>query len=65
MNIYEENGYKNRKDYLQSVADNYGIDIDKVYALAYMLGAGEDFDGLISAIEDYLSMSPIINFDYI
>jgi len=65
MNIYEENGYENRKDYLQSVADNYGIDIDKVYALAYVLGAGEDFDGLICSIQDYLSMSPIINFDYI
>lgn len=25
-NIYQENGYENRKDYLKSVADEYGID---------------------------------------
>ena len=44
MNIYEKNGYENREDYLQSVADNYSINIDSVYALADALGSGEDFD---------------------
>lgn len=64
MNIYEKNGYENRADYLQSVADNYSINIDSVYDLASVLGSGEDFDGLICAIEDYRTMSPIINFDF-
>lgn len=54
MNIYEENGHKNRDDYLQSVADNYGVNIYDVKNLAYMLGASEDFDGLICALGEYM-----------
>ena len=65
MNIYQKNGYENRAEYLQSVADNYSINIDSVYDLADVLGSGEDFDGLICSIEDYQTMSPVINFDYI
>jgi len=65
MNIYEENGYENRAEYLEALAFDYDIDIDKVYALAYVLGANEDFDGLVCSIEDFITMSPIINFDYI
>lgn len=53
MNVYQENGYKNRKDYLNCLADDYGVDVDTVYALAGVLGANEDFDGLVSALEDY------------
>jgi hypothetical protein len=52
-NIYKENGYENRKEYLESLADDYGIDYGTVAMLANMLGASEDFDGLISALEDY------------
>lgn len=52
-NIYQEQGYKSRKDYLESLADNYGVPLHIVYASAGMLGSNEDFDGLINAIEDY------------
>ena len=52
-NIYHERGYKDRKDYLNSLAEEYDIDKTIVYALASMLGASEDFDGLISSLEDY------------
>ena len=52
-NIYQENGYENRKDYLKSVADEYGIDLGIVCLLADVLGPNEDFDGLISALEDF------------
>lgn len=52
-NIYKENGYENRKEYLESLSDDYGIDYGTVAMLASMLGASEDFDGLISALEDY------------
>ena len=65
MNIYEENGYENRTEYLKALAFDYDIDMDKVHALAYMLGPDEDFDALICFIEDYLHMSPVINFNYI
>lgn len=47
--IYEQNGYKNRQDYLDSLAEEYG---DEVYFLADLLGESEDFDGLIVSLED-------------
>ena len=53
QNVYQENGYKNRVDYLRCMAEDYGVPFDTVIALAGMLGRGEDFDGLITALEDY------------
>jgi hypothetical protein len=41
-----------RKEYLDNLADEYGIDKYTVYALADMLGESEDYDGLISTLED-------------
>ena len=55
-NVYIHNGYKSRKDYIMSLADNYGIEPMVVFEMAEMLGANEDFDGLVSSLED-LSMS--------
>ncbi len=52
MNIYQENGYKSRKDYLQSLAEEYGVDYQSVACLAALLGSSEDFDALVSAVED-------------
>ena len=52
MSIYQQYGYKNRADYLKELANQYGVDIAMVYALADMLGEGEDFDGLINALEE-------------
>ena len=51
-NIYQENGYANRDDYLTCLSEDYGISIEDVYSLAEMLGEHEDFDGLVSALED-------------
>ena len=51
-NIYQKKGYKNRKDYLECLAADYGVPIATVYALASVLGEDEDFDGLISSLED-------------
>lgn len=56
MCIYKENGYENRTEYLENLASNYGVDITAVYSLADMLGPNEDFDGLVSGIEDYMDM---------
>ena len=52
MSIYTENGYKNRRDYLDSMAEEFGVDRETVYALASVLGSSEDFDGLICELED-------------
>ena len=51
-NIYKQRGYRNRKDYLVSIADEYGIEESTVFFVANILGEAEDFDGLISTIED-------------
>ena len=54
--IYVSKGYKNRKDYLKSLAEEYGVDYSVVRTLAYTLGKNEDFDGLISELNDYVNM---------
>ena len=51
-NVYRENGYDSRDDYLQSLADDLGIPLDAVLSLAEVLGPDEDFDGLVSSLED-------------
>lgn len=48
-NIYQEYGYASREDYLSSLAEDYGVELDTVKALADLLGPNEDFDGLASA----------------
>lgn len=41
-----------RKEYLNNLAEDYGVSKSTVYALASMLGPDEDYDGLVSALED-------------
>jgi len=53
MSIYTDNGYTSRRDYLDSLADDMGIDRTTVYMMAQMLGPSEDFDGLVTSLEDY------------
>ena len=55
-NIYQENGYADRDNYLTCLSEDYGVPIESVYSLAEMLGEHEDFDGLVSALEDIESM---------
>ena len=55
-NAYIQNGYKDRDDYLQCMSDEYGVPLEVVHSLADMLGEGEEFDGLISALEDAENM---------
>jgi hypothetical protein len=47
--VYEIAGYKNRQEYLNCLAEDYG---EAVYAAAELLGEMEDFDGLVSFCED-------------
>ena len=50
--IYEVHGYKDRAEYLQHLSDEYGVPIDTVEAIAETLGETEDFDGLVTALQD-------------
>ena len=49
MSVYTENGYANRKEYLDELREEYGALVD---ILISVLPASEDFDGLITALED-------------
>ena len=51
-NIYQQNGYADRDNYLTCLSEDYGVSIEDVYSLAEMLGENEDFDGLVCALED-------------
>lgn len=53
MQVYQEQGYEDRDDYLMSLASDFCVSEDIVFALADMLGSEEDFDGLVTALEDY------------
>lgn len=50
MSIYSENGFTNRKEYLDSLREEYGS--AKVDALLTVLPPSEDFDMLVTALED-------------
>ena len=41
-----------RKQYLTELADDYGIDINTVLALADAFGPSEDYDGLVTTLDD-------------
>lgn len=53
MSTYTDLGYKNRKDYLSSLSDDYNIPIDEVECLADILGEEEDFDLLVTTLESF------------
>lgn len=48
---FQANGYESREYYLQCMADDYGVPLEVVVAIADIM-PGEEFDGLIVALED-------------
>lgn len=52
QNIYVEKGYTCRINYLECISKDYNIDLDIVFSVAYVLGPDEDFDGLISVLNN-------------
>ena len=50
MSIYTDKGYKSREDYLNSLANDYDVDINLVLIAATMLGDKQDFDRLVSTV---------------
>ena len=50
--LYLEHDCETREEYLQMLADDNGLDLGAVQALADVLGPTEDFDGLVTACED-------------
>ena len=52
MSVYIENGFKNRHEYLENLAEDFGTDKNTVFMMAEFLGQNEDFDGLLTMLED-------------
>ena len=48
---YQAHGYANRGEYLNSLRDTYGV--EAVNALSSIMPESEDFDGQVTALEDY------------
>lgn len=53
QSIYIDNGYDSRTHYLRSMSEDYAVPMPVVSALAEIYCEDEDFDGLVSALEDY------------
>jgi len=49
--IYRQNGYTSRQDYLNQLAEDYVTDPETVQALATILGPEEDFDQLPAELQ--------------
>lgn len=56
MSIYQEQGFEDRRDYLQSLAEDFGLSYEDVVLVADTLGENEDFDGLVVGLEDLAGM---------
>ena len=56
-NPYLEKGYSSRAEYLLALAEEYGMEQHDVALLAGTLGPQEDFDGLISTLEDFTAFA--------
>jgi hypothetical protein len=54
--IYKEHDCEDRDEYLANLADDYGVSPSVVGMLADVLGPNEDFDGLVTELEDYMEM---------
>ena len=52
-NIYVENGFDDRNAYMEYLADLNGIPVSYVWDIANVLGQEEDFDALVTTLDDY------------
>lgn len=52
MTVYQEMGFENRRAYLESLAQEHGLPLETVLLAASLLGPSEDFDGLVTTLED-------------
>lgn len=53
LNEYQKQGFVDREEYLKNLAADFGVSYSTVKYLADALGSNEDFDGLVTELEDY------------
>jgi hypothetical protein len=51
---YNAQGYKDRDEYLASLVKDYGVEIANIRVIADVLGPSDDFDSLVSELEDFV-----------
>lgn len=56
-NSYQEHGFLNRDNYLTMLAFDYDVDEETVFELASIHGEEEDFDALLTLLDDYVMIS--------
>lgn len=56
LDRYRDEGADSRYEYLLNLAEINDVPMDVVLTLIDVLGPEEDFDGLVSMIEDYSAM---------
>ena len=49
---WSDTEWKSRNEYIEDMADTFGIDYESAHALADILGDEELFDGFLTALED-------------
>lgn len=49
---YRAAGFEDRASYLRDLADGFGLSVSTVVMAAELLGPSEDFDGLVTTLED-------------
>jgi hypothetical protein len=54
MSDHTENGNKSRTRYLEGLAKIFKVPLDVVHSIAELHGPDEDFDGLLTALDDYI-----------
>jgi hypothetical protein len=50
---YHAEGAIDRFGYLEMLAQDYGVSFETILTLTDVLGAEEDFDGLVTSLEDF------------
>jgi hypothetical protein len=49
---YQVEGAIDRFGYLENLAEDHGVDFETVLTIVDVLGSEEDFDGLVTTLED-------------
>ncbi len=52
--VYAEHDDLSRSDYLEAVASDNGVTLEAVLSVADLMGEDEEFDGLVTFIEDHI-----------
>jgi hypothetical protein len=52
LDRYQDDGAIDRFGYLENLAADHGVDFETIITLIDVLGPDEDFDGLVTTLED-------------